>query len=183
VLVTVGGGEDGIERLHCYLDAIELGKTPWRSTLIAGPLMPRREVRRLRQRAEGLKRVRVRRFHGDLPGLLRKSDALVCMAGYNMSAEALQSGRPVVFLPRTFPRAEQLVRAQRLERLGLCRFLVGPTARDLRGAVEGALAAGPASSEARIDLDGSRRFCEVAESLLRERRVDFAADVSRMAAS
>lgn len=187
VLLAVGGGEDGIERIDRYLDFLAMSEVSWRTTIVTGPLMPAAEVRRLKERARGLRAVRIRTFHGDLPRLLRQSDAVVCMAGYNTAVEALQSGRPIVFLPRTFPRAEQLLRASRLAKLGLCDCLVDPSARELGEAVERALARG--GSERRtavpppeIDLDGGQRLARLASELLDEGR-GVCEGETRMAAS
>jgi len=50
----------------------------------------------------------------------------VAMAGYNTCAEILQSGKPSVLLPRTHPRMEQAIRAERFQELGLARSLIDP---------------------------------------------------------
>jgi len=112
--------------------------------------------------------VTVHRFHADLPRLLAQSDAVVGMAGYNTVCEILQSRTPAVLLPRTFPRREQLIRAERLERLGLCETLARPTAAGLLAAVERALARGRLC-ESLPPLDGRERLCAVAAQLVAER--------------
>ena len=50
-------------------------------------------------------------------------DGLVSMGGYNTLVEAVSRGVPTVCVPRTFPRSEQLLRAQAFERLGLLRTI------------------------------------------------------------
>ena len=105
VLVTMGGGEDGAERIGGYLEAMALGSVSWETTIVTGPLLESRALRQLKHRARQIGQIEIRRFHSDLPSLLQESSAVVCMAGYNTSAEVLQSGRAAVFLPRCFPPA------------------------------------------------------------------------------
>lgn len=168
VLVTMGGGEDGGGRLQTYLDGLALGPAEWDSVLVLGPLLDPAAGRHLKRQARLLDRVTVHGFHADLPRLLGESQAVVSMAGYNSTAEILQSGVPAVLLPRTFPRREQLLRASRMAELGLVQCLPAPDARSLRAAVEQALAAPGAAAAARavVPLDGDRRLCELAATLL-----------------
>jgi predicted glycosyltransferase len=104
-------------------------------------------------------------FLEDLPAKLGASDAVVGMAGYNTTAEILQSGVPAVLLPRTSPRREQELRASRLARLGLAQSLPHPTPETLRGALETALTRRPARTVS-LQLDGAARICAIARELL-----------------
>lgn len=165
VLVTTGGGEDGEERVQAYLDALELGPARWDSTLVLGPLMPTRAVRAIKRRARLHEGVVVHRFHSDLPRLLADADLVVGMAGYNTCTELLQSGKSAVLLPRTAPRLEQRIRAERLQRLGLARALVEPRAEELRAAVEEGLER-PVDLSRRPPLDGLERLAEVAREVV-----------------
>jgi predicted glycosyltransferase len=45
------------------------------------------------------------------------------MAGYNTTFEILSFGKPALLVPRTEPRLEQWLRAERLQRLGLLDVL------------------------------------------------------------
>jgi len=164
VLVTMGGGEDGEERVLTYLDAVEMSPVFWDTTIVLGPLMPSRAVRRIKRRARILGGITVHRFHADLPKLLSHSSLVVAMAGYNTSTEILRSGRPAVFLPRTFPRAEQHIRAERFERIGAARCLPNATAAQLREAVELSLSS-PTKARVQLPLDGLTRLCEIASEL------------------
>jgi predicted glycosyltransferase len=58
-----------------------------------------------------------------LPSLFDNIDALVCMGGYNTLVEAMSQGVPVVCVPRAVPRAEQLLRAQTMQKLRLLRTI------------------------------------------------------------
>lgn len=166
VLVTMGGGEDGARHLETYLTGIEKMKPDWDSVLVGGPLLDERDARRLRRRADLLGRVQVRRFHADLPWLLAECNAVVAMAGYNTCAEILQSRQPSVLLPRTHPRMEQAIRAERFQRLGLTHSLIDPCPEEMIRAVGNALEEGSLSPQSLPRLDGVERLCEVVQELV-----------------
>lgn len=166
VLVTMGGGEDGARNLDTYLTGLERLRPDWESVLVGGPLLGEREARRLRRRAEGLEHVHVRRFHADLPWLLADCDAVMAMAGYNTCAEILQSGKPSVLLPRTLPRMEQAIRAERFQKLGLTRSLLDPAPERMIEALEDALSAGPLPRDRIPALGGVGRLCDTVRELL-----------------
>lgn len=166
VLVTMGGGEDGARHLDVYLTALERAHPAWDSVLVGGPLLGERDARRLRRRADALGNVQVRRFHADLPWLLGESDAVMAMAGYNTCAEILQSEKPCVLLPRTLPRMEQAIRAERFAELGLAQSLIDPEPADMLAAVERALSAGPPRRERIPPLSGVERLCSIVQDLL-----------------
>lgn len=178
VLVTVGGGEDGEGRIETYLEALELAPVPWRTTIVLGPLADAARARVFKRRARALPGVKLQRFHADIPHLLTECDAVVSMAGYNSVVEILQSRVPSVLCPRSFPRREQLMRAERLAALGLANCLPAPTPERLRAAVERALASGPVRATL-PPLDGAERLCEVALELLAERHAVSARTVSQ----
>ncbi len=165
VVVTMGGGEDGEQRLDDYLAAIGPRRAPWDTVLVLGPLLDRGAARRLKQKGRSIPGVTVHTFHHDMPRLLSESDAVVAMAGYNTVAEILQSGLPAVLLPRTMPRVEQLLRARELERLGLARCLVDPEPRELRAAVASAVSQ-TRSPRITPPLDGATVFAQRAAELL-----------------
>lgn len=167
VLVTVGGGDDGAERIETYFEALELGRAPWDSTVVLGPLCAPELARSFEQRARALPDVELQRFNADLPRALEGTDAVVGMAGYNSVVEILQSRVPAVLCPRSFPRREQLMRAQRLDALGLVECIATPTAETLRAAVERALERG--AIEAPLPpMNGAEKLCDVAGELLQD---------------
>jgi predicted glycosyltransferase len=169
VLLTVGGGQDGAERVELYLEALEQGaaegQVEWDSTIVLGPLLDDRRARSIKRRARGLDGVTVHRFHADLPALFADSDLVVSMAGYNTTAEILRSGAPSVLLPRAWPRREQEIRASRLAELGLTRALTRPTPESLLEAVREGLADGPIDTSA-LPLDGQVRLANRLSALL-----------------
>ncbi len=148
VLVTVGGGDDGEQRIQAYIKALQLAPADWTSQIITGPLMNRDKVRyykRSIKHGELADSVSIHRFHGDIPGLMRQADAVVSMAGYNSCVEIIQSGTPAVLLPRERMRHEQRMRAKRLEALGFVKSVPVDDVTGLRNALEQALALQPSS--------------------------------------
>ena len=106
--------------------------------------------------------VKIKRFHSNLPKLLRQADAVVNMAGYNSCAEILQSGVPAVLLPRFFPRQEQLIRAMRLAQLGWVHAVPQdrPDPCHLYDAVETALFT-PRRTSSPADLNGLSNLSQI----------------------
>jgi predicted glycosyltransferase len=121
VLCTVGGGEDGSFLLKSFFEAA--AGAEWKGLAVGGPLLSESELQTLR---EGAAQAGVA-LHPSLPCLSRlfwRVDALVCMGGYNTLLEAISKGVPVVCVPRTAPRSEQLIRAMAFEKLELLRMIL-----------------------------------------------------------
>ena len=168
VVATAGGGEDGFTLLENFIDATT--DSAWRGIVIAGPMIPEPELARLRAQASGAN-VALHTFIPRLPALFDSIDALVCMGGYNTLAEAAAQAVPTVCVPRTAPRAEQLIRARAFDRLGILR-LVHPgelTPGALRTAVAAALATPRAlvreNVEAALNFDGAHHAAQELLSL------------------
>src|SRR3954449_119016 len=113
LLATVGGGHDGFRLLEELLHAIRLEPLPCATVIITGPLMAKAQIQDLRALASGID-AQVVEFRGDMDRVLAGARAIVGMAGYNTVAEALRARRPGLFVPRTRPSQEQLVRARAL---------------------------------------------------------------------
>ncbi len=141
VLVTAGGGGDGMALLEAYVQALRLEPAGWASLMVTGPFMPDAQRRRLEKLCGGLPSVIIRSFERDVPSLMHAADAVVTMGGYNSLCEVTGSGTRAVVIPRTSPRTEQLLRAQAFARLGLVDVLLleHTTPHDLREAVKHAI--------------------------------------------
>jgi len=120
VLAAAGGGEDGFGLLKTFMSAAK--KASWNGVAIAGPMMDLDQFQVLEQLAPESK-VALHHFVPCLADLFKEVDALVCMGGYNTLIEAISTGLPVACVPRSEPRTEQLLRAQRFEKLGLLRTI------------------------------------------------------------
>ncbi len=164
-LCLVGGGQDGAHLAEAFLDA-ELPPAT-NGVLLTGPHMPLEVRRRLSRRAARSPGRRVVPFMREPTRILRHADQVVAMGGYNTVCEILSFGKPSLIVPRVMPRREQLIRAERLQALGLID-LVHPA--ELSPSVLSAWLArvpapGPPAQD-RIDLKGLRRVPRFLEDLL-----------------
>ena len=168
VLVMMGGGEDGGDRVEAYLEALSLGPPSWSSLVLVGPLMNPGQVNAIERLIDnrGLSdHVRISRFSNDVQRHMRDADAVVSMAGYNSCAEIMRCRVPAVLLPRKTPRVEQLIRARKLADLGLAQCLEEYAPQALRDAVEQALAGGVVEGDF-PPLNGLESICRLLEPLL-----------------
>ena len=70
-------------------------------------------------------RVRVLRNMSDCATLMAQAGAVIQMAGYNSTLEALAAGIRPVLVPRRAPRREQAIRAIRLAAMGVADVVDG----------------------------------------------------------
>lgn len=121
VVVTPGGGGDGYRIIKTYLWGLSKINSHYqfKSLIITGPEMPSVQFNSLYQAAQQYPQVMVKEFTNDLMSYLAAADTVVSMGGYNTISEILSLGKKAVVVPRIQPVKEQLIRAQRLEKLGL----------------------------------------------------------------
>ncbi|MFO0974150.1 MAG: glycosyltransferase [Phycisphaerae bacterium] len=158
VLVTVGGGTDGHRLIDLYLrDAPhEVGGAPVHTTVIGGPDLPRDSAEQFRRQAAGLPQVTFDDCRSCMFCEYRQADLVLCMGGYNTMIEVLSAERPMLVFPRTEPRREQYMRAERFAALGLCDYLEPDTATPatIRAAVERLLCCARPAGRSAINVDG-----------------------------
>jgi predicted glycosyltransferase len=124
ILVTTGGGGDGVDLLRQVLAAYERDATlPNDALLVMGPFMPGEAREEIAARAEALGRVRVIEFDSRIEKLIVESEGVVGMCGYNTFCELLSFDKRALMVPRVAPRMEQYVRATRAAELGLIDML------------------------------------------------------------
>ena len=124
ILVTTGGGGDGEGLIDWVLRAYESGPAPSHpALLVLGPFMTLERRLEFQARAAALARVEAITFDARMERLLDKAVGVVAMGGYNTFCEILSFGKPALIVPRTVPRQEQLLRAERAAQLGLVRML------------------------------------------------------------
>ena len=71
---------------------------------------------------------------------MARAAGVVAMGGYNTFCEILSLDKPAVIVPRTRPRLEQRIRAERAQELGLVRMLdpdLHDDARAMAAAIRG----------------------------------------------
>ncbi len=131
LLVTAGGGGDGVDLIDWVIRAYEATAGDLqRAVIVTGPFMPTVEQQRFHERCEALANVDIITFDTHLELLMKKATAVVAMGGYNTFCEILTLDKPALIVPRSVPRQEQLIRAERALRLGLIRMLNPAEGRD-----------------------------------------------------
>ncbi|HML09214.1 MAG TPA: glycosyltransferase [Stellaceae bacterium] len=131
LLVTAGGGGDGDDLIDWVLAAYERDPGPLPPALIVyGPFMLPERQAAYDARAARLAKVRAITFDAHLEALMARAKGVVAMGGYNTFCEILSFDKPALILPRTVPRLEQFIRAQRAAELGLVAMLSDESARD-----------------------------------------------------
>ncbi|MEM7214377.1 MAG: glycosyltransferase [Pseudomonadota bacterium] len=124
ILVTAGGGGDGINLMEQVLAAREYDPTiDFPIVMVLGPFMKSDSRERIRMRASHLPNVTVIDFESRLEVMMQHATAIVGMCGYNTFCEAMSFDKKSLFVPRTSPREEQYIRAKRANELGLCDLL------------------------------------------------------------
>jgi predicted glycosyltransferase len=114
LVIAAGGGGDGESTIELGA-AVVTARSPWRGTVLAGPYADQFLGRNpsLRSRITVIRNV-----DGCAPYFAR-AGAVIQMAGYNSTAEAIAAGCRPILVPRRSPRREQAIRASRLAALGL----------------------------------------------------------------
>jgi predicted glycosyltransferase len=124
VLVTPGGGEDGYHLVDTYLTGVaQLTAKSVRSVIICGSEMPSEHRDRLYQKAALHPQVKMLDFTDDLMSYIDAADTVVCMSGYNTITEVLSLGKRTIAIPRIKPASEQLMRAEKMSKLGLLAMI------------------------------------------------------------
>lgn len=124
ILVTPGGGGDGVEMIDWVLRCYEEGRRAFLPALVVlGPFMPAEAQANFLARAELLPDLHVIRFTPHMEPYVNRATAIVGMGGYNTFCEILSFDKPTLLVPRVVPRREQAIRARRAEACGLVRVL------------------------------------------------------------
>jgi len=131
VLVTVGGGDDGMAVIDWVLSAYEADpRIPLGAVIVTGPFMAPERQRHFRERAERLRGIEVLTFDTHLELLMERAIGVVAMAGYNTFCEILSLDKRAILVPRVLPRREQVMRAMRAASFELAQALDPEGPRD-----------------------------------------------------
>ncbi|QUM90114.1 hypothetical protein HWV03_15520 [Moritella sp. 36] len=123
ILVTPGGGGDGVEMVDWVLRAYESCATLMPALFVLGPFMPAADRNAFLHRAELLPHVDAITFSNHLEHLMVEAEAVIAMGGYNTFCEILSFDKRALILPRSHPRKEQLIRASNAAGVGLLSML------------------------------------------------------------
>lgn len=135
LLITPGGGGDGEDMVDWVLSAREtiarrrLEALP-PMKIVCGPFMSAKRRAEFERRAARLPDVTFADFAPNLESLLAIAAGVVAMGGYNTFCEILSYDRPALIVPRTEPRLEQAIRAERAAALGLVTAISDDGLRD-----------------------------------------------------
>ncbi len=133
LLVTPGGGGDGEELVDWVLRAYEEDRRiPYPAMVVLGPFMAPEHQNEFLHRAQRLGNVRMTTFDTRLEELMANAIGVVAMGGYNTFCEILSFDKRAIIVPRTAPRMEQFIRANRAQEMGLVRMMVNDGTRDAR---------------------------------------------------
>lgn len=157
VLCQVGGGQDGMRIADAFTRVSFPADT--HGLLLLGPFMPAEERVRMRQRARTNCRLEVLDHVAEPMLLLQRAEQVITMGGYNSVCEALAFDKATLVVPRTHPRCEQRIRAERLGALGRIDVMLPD---DVEPEAFGAwLERGPAAQDGGrpIDMNGLERAC------------------------
>lgn len=124
ILVTPGGGGDGVELIDWVLRAYEAHDQPlFPAVIVLGPFMATESQEEFIARTEHLRDVHIIRFTPTIEHLMEEAVAIVGMGGYNIFCEILSFDKPTLLVPRIQPRREQAIRAAKAESAGLVSVL------------------------------------------------------------
>jgi predicted glycosyltransferase len=124
LLVTAGGGGDGVEMIDWVISAYETdADIPHRAIIVTGPFMQPQRQQEFHDRCEALDKIEIIVFDSQIELLMEQAMGIVAMGGYNTFCEILSLDKPALIVPRSVPRQEQLIRASRAVKLGLLSML------------------------------------------------------------
>ncbi len=113
-LVAAGGGGGDAHPIFSLVADLLERRSDWRATILAGPYTGREKPR-----SGVASRVAWERNVDGFAPWFARAGAVLQMAGYNATAEAIAAGSRPILMPRRSPRREQAIRASRLASLGL----------------------------------------------------------------
>lgn len=175
ILVTAGGGGDGIPLMEQVLSAREHDpQVDFPLVMVLGPFMKSESRDRLRLRASRLANVTIIDFESRMEMLMQNAIGLVGMCGYNTFCEVLSYNRKALFVPRTKPREEQYIRAKRATELGMCSMLT-PEEASIPSVMATALRGlptlnSPAQALSETDLSGLDQICLEVQKMSENRK-------------
>lgn len=164
-LCLLGGGQDGAQLAETFMHS-ELPEDT-SGLLLTGPDFPQTLGRELKRLAADSPHLDILDFTNTPQALVEQADKVVTMGGYNTVFELLSHGKHPLIVPRVEPRQEQLIRAERLQQLGIADMLHPDHLDTARlGAWLAEPAKRPSPARQLIDLHGLERLPHLLTALL-----------------
>ena len=172
VAVSIGGGDGGGETVIVpFLEMMRRfrARIDFSAEILTGPFVEPALAERCRELARDLP-VTLRDFVPSTAELYRRAELVVATTGYNTTTDLFLHARRAVLIPRVLYRQEQLIRARRLEALGLATCLAPEEVSPDRlfAAIQAARTDEPltrARAEGRLHLEGAEHFAEFCAGL------------------
>ena len=174
ILVTTGGGGDGVALIRAVLTAYEQHPDLVHKALIVlGPYMPASERSEFMRKGKTLPNVKVIDFDSRMEELIFSSKAVVAMGGYNTFCEILSFDKPALIVPRIIPREEQLIRTTRAAELGMVDMILPINADDPQKMANALKSMPyrpkPSERDSDFDLDGLTNVSKILGVIFRAR--------------
>ncbi|NNE63648.1 MAG: hypothetical protein HKN34_06155 [Gammaproteobacteria bacterium] len=131
ILVTAGGGGDGEDLVDWVISAYETDRDiPYRAVIVTGPFMAQGQQQAFHDRCNKIDKLEIIEFDNHIELLIVRAEAIIAMGGYNTFCEILSFDKKALIVPRSVPRKEQLIRAQRASEIGLISMIDDDTAQN-----------------------------------------------------
>ena len=116
-------GGDGARLVDWVLRAYESDPAIGvRAKIVLGPFMETGFASDFQARAKKLDSVDLITFAASIEPLFERAEGIVAMGGYNTFCEVLSLDKRAIIVPRSVPRMEQTIRAERAAALGLVQM-------------------------------------------------------------
>jgi predicted glycosyltransferase len=123
ILASIGGGRIGYELLEALVEssAILSQNLSHIIKIFTGPFMPAEKVSHLRKLVGDRDNIQVETYTSQLLDYMKTADVSVSLGGYNTTMNILSTGVRAIVVPIGHERQdkEQLLRAQKLDKLGI----------------------------------------------------------------
>lgn len=127
ILVSVGGGRIGYELLEAVVEASVLVEKSinHKIQIFTGPFLPEDKFLKLQQAAINRDNVNISRYTSHFIAYMKTADVSMSLSGYNTTMNILSTGVRAIVVPlgHNNQDKEQLVRTQKLEKLGIVEVL------------------------------------------------------------
>lgn len=127
ILVSIGGGRIGYELLEKVIEVSPIlkSKIPHQIQIFTGPFIPEDQFFKLQQLAYSQDNVNLRRYTSNLMAYMEKADLSISLTGYNTTMNILKTGVRSLVVPigHYSYDEEQLIRTQKLEKMGIVEVL------------------------------------------------------------